>query len=114
MEFTSWFWLVAILILLLGLGVFCTFFPYKVIRLRAKLQETMFRKSGLSDNDVDHLPFYSSLFGVDYSKRLKSEMKSPEKHQFLAIWIRILGFIILFSAFLVIWIVILAAKSGYF
>jgi hypothetical protein len=67
---------------------------------------------GIDDQDIDRLPFYSSLYGEDYSKHLRSRIETPQKHKFLMIWARIPGCLVLFFALLTICILFLAVKSG--
>jgi ABC-type multidrug transport system fused ATPase/permease subunit len=114
MEFTSLLWVIFSLILIGGLGVLFAFFPGKVIQLLAKLQEGLFHITGVSDEEVDNLPIYSSFFGEDYSKRLKSEKETPEKHKFLIAWIKIFGFFILFSTLLGSCLFLMAVQTWYF
>jgi hypothetical protein len=79
MEFISCLWGTFFLILLGGLGVFFVLSPDEVVQLLAKLQETLFRVTGVRDEDIK---------------------ETPEKHKFLILWIRIFGFFVLFSTLL--------------
>ena len=100
MEFIRFLWGILCLILFGGLGVFFAFSPGKVIQLLVKFQEGLFHVTGVSDEDIDHLPIYSSFFGKDYSRQLKSKKETPEKHKLLITWIRIFGLFILCSTLL--------------
>jgi hypothetical protein len=112
MEAVNSLWWLILFIPLLGVGLVFGFFPHKVIQIRAKLQQIMFNYLKLSDENVDSLPIYSTLFGESYSKRLKSQQERPKEYRFLMIWSRIIGFSVLFISFITIWLIIVAVRTG--
>jgi hypothetical protein len=106
----SLLWMIIFLPALL-IGVVCGFFPHKVIQFRAKIEENLFRSFNMNDEDIDK-SIYSTIFGESYSKRLEAQQQRPKKSRFLMIWVRLLGFIILFVVIITISLVIIAAWSG--
>jgi hypothetical protein len=77
--------------LILGIGIFLTFFPDRVIKIQAKFQESSLRAMGYDDNAIDNLPFYSSIFGEPYSQRLKTQKENPKKYKYFILWVRFFG-----------------------
>ena len=113
MNSTQWLWIIIALSFVSVVGILFTFFPGKVIRFFARIQYAIFKNIGMEDQDIDRLPLYSSLYREDYSKRLKSEIETPEKHKFLMFWARIPGCLLLFFTFLAICILLQAVRTGY-
>jgi len=91
METSVSVWPVIFILPILGVGIVCTFFPQKVVQLYAKLQKGTFEQLGLQDKEIDRLPIYSSLFGENYSERLKRAQEKPKSLSGFIAWIRIFG-----------------------
>jgi hypothetical protein len=105
MNITLIIWLIFASILALSFGILFGFFPHKVIQIRARLQKNIFNKAGYSDEDIDRLPIYPSLFRENYSDRLKTQIAKPNKYKYQILIARVIGFIVLLFTLLALWLI---------
>ena len=97
-------WWIIFLVPVPILGFVFTFLPEKVIILRAKVQQYMFKSFRMTNNDIDN-SIYSTIFGEKYSKRLLEQQVTPSKFKLYMIAIRILGLFFL-SVFIIMLFII--------
>jgi hypothetical protein len=99
------YWWVILTIPLLIIGIVFGFFPEKVIRFRAKMQQNMFRSFNMNEKQIDRL---FGIFSESYSQRINDEQQKPDEFRFMMIGVRIMGF---FSLLILIiaWFIIIAS-----
>jgi hypothetical protein len=111
MESNFSYWWFIIFLPALIIGIVFGFFPHKVVQFRAKMQQKMFEGFKMSDEDIDH-SLYSTIFGENYSKRLKAQRDRPVEFKLLIFLSRVIGFFTLFVVIAVIFLIIIAARNG--
>jgi len=99
------YWWVILTIPLLILGIVFVFFPEKVIRFRAKMQQNMFRSFNMNEEQIDR---FFGIFSKSYSQRIVHQQEKPEQFRFLMIGVRIMGLFLLFI-FIIAWFIIIAS-----